>query len=96
MRTTLGATPGVRERGLVDVELGLAEAASRDGARRVGDLLEDGLGGDEVVDGRAEGGVGAGGELVDEGLVDEGRVAGPGVEVVRVGLARAGDNDAGL
>ena len=96
VRTTLGATPRAREGGLVDVELGLAETAAGDGAAGVGHLLEDGLGRSEVVDQTAEGGVGAGGELVDKGLEDEGRVAGPGVEVVGTRVARTGNDDTGL
>lgn len=94
--TALGATPGTGERGLVDVELRLAEAASADGSTRVRDLLKGGLRAGEHVDEAAQRGVLARGELVDECLEDEGRVTGPGEEVVRVRVARTGDYDTGL
>ena len=90
------AAPRTSECGLVDVELGLAETAAGDRATGVGHLLEDGLGRSEVVDQTAEGGVGAGGELVDKGLEDEGRVAGPSIEVVGTRVARTGYDDTGL
>lgn len=93
---TLGTAPGAGEGGFVDVKLGLAEAAGRDGAAGVGDLLYGCLCLDEHVDEGREGGVLAEGVLVDEGLEDEGGIADPGVEVVWVGGARAGDDDAGL
>lgn len=82
--TALRATPSTGERRRVDVKLGLAETASGDGTAGVGDLLERSLCGGEVVDEAAERGVLSSGELVDDRLEDEGRVAGPGVEIVRV------------
>ncbi len=92
----MGTTPGVGKRGLVDVELGLAETAGADGSAGVRDLLEDGLRAREAVDQPAKCRVLSGSELVDECLEDKGRVAGPGVQVVRVRRARASNDDAGL
>ena len=94
--TPLGTSPRASEGGLVDVELGLAQAAAADGARGVRGLLEDGLRRDELVDERAEGGVGARRVLVDDGLEHERGVTGPGVRVVGVTRAGAGDDDTGL
>ena len=96
MRTALRTSPSVGEGRLVDVELGLSETAGGDGAAGITDLLESRLGRGELVDQRAQRVVLAGGELVNERLEDERRVAGPCVEVVGVGRAWAGDDDAGL
>lgn len=92
----LGTAPRTGERGLVDVELGLAEAPGRDGPARVWDLLERRLCVHEEVDEGAQGVVLGERVLVDETLEDEGRVADPGVEVVWVGRARARDDHAWL
>ena len=94
--TTLRTTPRARERGFVNVELGLAEATGADGAAGVGHLLEGGLRGGKVIDEVAKRRVLAGGKLVDERLEHERRVARPCVQVVGVRRARAGNDNAGL
>ena len=96
MRTALRTSPSVGEGRLVDVELGLSETASGDGAAGIADLLESRLGRGELVDQGAQRVVLAGGELVNERLEDERRVAGPGVEIVRVRRARTRNNDSRL
>ena len=94
--TPLGTSPRAREGGLVDVEFGFAEASRGDRPRRVGHLLEGGLGGDERVDEAAQRRVRAGRVLVDDGLEDERGVARPCVEVIGARGARAGDHNARL
>ena len=90
------ATPCSSESGLVDVELGLAETAGADCAAGVRHLLKGGLRGGKFINKGAERRVFAGGELVNERLEDERRVAGPGVEIVRVRRARTRNNDSRL
>ena len=96
MRTALRTSPSVGEGRLVDVELGLAETTGGHTTTGVRDLLDPRLGCSEVVDMTAERRVLACGELVHDGLEDEGRVAGPGVEVVGTRVARTGNDDTGL
>ena len=94
--TVLRASPGTSECSLVDVELGLSETASAYGTTGVVDLLNDRLGGSEVVDKATKRVVLAANELVDERLERERRVSGPSVEVVGVDSARASDDNARL
>ena len=90
------ATPSICERSEVDVELGLTQTTSANSTTGVGDLLESGLSGDEVVDLGTEGVVLATNERVDNGFEDEGGVSSPSEEVVGVGLARTSDDYARL
>lgn len=62
--------PCSSESSLVNVELGLSQATSRNSSRRVGDLLETTLGGDPILDAGSEGAVGAGNERIDNPFVD--------------------------
>ena len=90
------AAPRTSECGLVDVELGFPETPSADSAGRVGRLLENRLGRGKVIDQAPEGSIFAGGELVNERLEHERRVARPCVQVVRVRRAWASNDNAGL
>ena len=94
--TTLRTAPRPSKGSLVDVELGLSETASAYGTAGVVDLLNDRLGGSEVVDKATKRVVLAANELVDERLERERRVSGPSIEVVRVDSARASDDNARL
>ena len=94
--TVLWASPGTSERGLVDVELGFPKSTGRDGTAGVGYLLEECLGGDEVVYQGAQSCVLARSVLVDDSLEDERRIARPGVQIVGVRRARASDDNARL
>lgn len=73
--------PRSSESSLVNVELGLSQATSRNGSRRIGDLLETTLGGDPILDAGSEGAVRAGSELIDNPFVDQGGITGPGIAV---------------
>ena len=65
---------------LVDIELGFTQSTRRQVSRGVANALDDGLRGNVVLDGGEEVGVSIP-EEIDQGLDDEARVTGPGVEV---------------
>ena len=90
--TTLGATPSTSERSFVDIEFRFSESTGTNRPARVRDLLYDRLGRDEFVDESAKGGILPRSELVDDEFEDEGRVSGPGEQVVRIGCAWTGNH----
>ena len=94
--TTLRTSPCAGKGSFVGIELGLPKAAGADRPRGVGRLLENSLGSGEVVDQTTKRGILASGELVDDSFEHERGVAGPGVEVIGVGLARAGNDNTRL
>jgi len=89
-------TPRIGEGGLVDVELGFAQAATGHSAAGVGHLLEKLLGFEKLIDLPTQRRVFPADNFFGDRLENQGSVTDPGVEVVRVDGARAGDDDSGL
>ena len=89
-------TPRRGEGGLVDLELGFGQTASRYSATGVRDLLDATLGIEKLIDFSTQGSIFPANNFFGNHFESERSVTNPSIEIVRVDGVRAGDDDPGL
>lgn len=89
-------TPIAGESGLIDVELGFAQAAGVHSAAGIGDLLDMPLGKEKFVDLPAQRNIFPAGDFLSDHFEGERGVTDPSVEIVRVDDVRACNDNSGL